>query len=132
MSWFPRKSWFAACASRRAGEQPMPADLDCHPRRTIRGSCGVAHGVLMNAPAEQHDGHPVRTVYQLKLAGPVPSDLVRDLAGLTMSVEPAETVLYGDVRDQSALFALLVRIYDLGLQVLEVRRLSDQDGDSTE
>jgi hypothetical protein len=86
----------------------------------------------MEAPAEQHDAHPLRTVYQLKLAGLVPSDLVRDLAGLTMSVEPAETVLYGVVRDQSALLALLVRIYDLGLQVLEVRRLAHQDGDSTE
>ena len=44
-----------------------------------------------------------------------------------MSVEPAETVLYGTLPDQSALFALLVRIHDLGLQLLEVRRLTDVD-----
>ncbi|WP_433727666.1 hypothetical protein ACQP2Y_12985 [Actinoplanes sp. CA-051413] len=42
-----------------------------------------------------------------------------------MSVEPAETVLYGTLADQSALFGLLARIHDLGLQLLEVRRLTD-------
>jgi len=86
----------------------------------------------MNAPAEQHDGDPVRTVYQLRLAGLIPLDLIRDLEGLRMSVEPAETVLYGTLPDQSALFGLLVRIHDLGLQLLEVRRVSDLDVDSPE
>jgi hypothetical protein len=57
----------------------------------------------------------------------MPADLVRDLSGLKVSVEPAETVLSGTLPDQSALFGLLVRIHNLGLQLLEVRRLTDTD-----
>jgi hypothetical protein len=67
---------------------------------------------------------PVRALYQLRVAGPLPADLVRDLEGLRMSVEPAETVLYGTLTDQSELFGLLTRIHDLGLQLLEVRRMT--------
>jgi hypothetical protein len=81
----------------------------------------------MNAPAEWSDVAPVRALYQLRVSGPIPADLLRDLEGLRMSVEPAETVLYGTLPDQSALFGLLVRIHDLGLQLLEVRRLTDID-----
>ena len=48
-----------------------------------------------------------------------------------MTVEPAETVLYGTLPDQAALFGLLVRIHDLGLQLLEVRRLTEDGTVST-
>jgi hypothetical protein len=44
-----------------------------------------------------------------------------------MTVQPAETILYGTLQDQSALFGLLLRIHDFGLQVLEVRRLAEDD-----
>jgi hypothetical protein len=66
-------------------------------------------------------------MYQLRVAGPIPADLIRDLEGLEIAVEPAETVLYGTLADQSALFGLLVRIHDLGLQLVEVRRLTEAD-----
>jgi hypothetical protein len=78
----------------------------------------------MNPPAEWSEDSPLRALYQLRVAGPIPSDLVRDLEGLRMSVEPAETVLYGTLPDQSALFGLLARIHDLGLQLLELHRLT--------
>jgi hypothetical protein len=81
----------------------------------------------MNPPAERSDSSPVRDLYQLRVAGPIPADLVRDLEGLRMSVEPAETVLYGRLADQSALFGLLTRIHDFGLQLLEVRRMTEVD-----
>jgi hypothetical protein len=73
----------------------------------------------MNVP----EASPPRTLYQLRVAGPISTDLARDLAGLRISVEPAETVLCGPLADQSALFALLARIHDLGLHLLEVRRM---------
>lgn len=85
----------------------------------------------MNAPAEQPAVPPARSFYQLRFSGPVPPELVRDLEGIDVIVEPTETVLFGTLPDQSALFGLLVRINDLGLQLLEVRRLTDEDAAST-
>jgi hypothetical protein len=79
----------------------------------------------MNGPAEQADVPPARALYELRVSGPIPADLIHDLEGLKISIEPAETVLYGTLPDQSALFGLLVRIHDMGLQLLEVRRLTD-------
>ena len=81
----------------------------------------------MNAPAERPTRPPARAYYQLRVSGPVPADLVRDLEGINVTVEPAETVLYGTLQDQSALFGLLIRIHDLGLQLVEVRRLTNED-----
>jgi hypothetical protein len=98
-----------------------------HPPRTIRRRFRTAHDVPMNPPAERSESSPVRDLYQLRVAGPIPADLVRDLEGLRMSVEPAETVLYGRLADQSALFGLLARIHDFGLQLLEVRRMTELD-----
>ena len=81
----------------------------------------------MTEPADQTDGSPARALYQLRVEGPIPADLIRDLGTLTVSVEPAETVLSGTLPDQSALFGLLVRIHNLGLQLLEVLRLTDTE-----
>jgi hypothetical protein len=81
----------------------------------------------MKEQSEQSDSPPARAQYQLRVEGSIPDDLLRDLDGLTMSIEPAETVLSGTLPDQSALFGLLARIDGLGLQLLEVRRLTDTD-----
>ena len=70
--------------------------------------------------------------YQVRIAGAVPAELLRELSDLTVTVEPPETVLYGWLPDQSALFGLIVRLHGFGLEVIEVRRLAggeDQDGD---
>jgi hypothetical protein len=81
----------------------------------------------MNPPAERPAVPTARALYQLRVSGSIPADLVRDLEGVNMTIEPAQTVLYGTLPDQSALFGLLVRIHDLGLQLLEVRRITDED-----
>jgi hypothetical protein len=85
----------------------------------------------MNTPAGRPAVPPARAFYKLRISGSIPTDLVRDLEGINLTVEPAETILFGTLPDQSALFGLLVRIHDLGLQLLEVRRLTDQDATST-
>ena len=45
--------------------------------------------------------------------------------GLSVDVRPVETVLHGDITDQAALHGLLDRVADLGLELIEVRRLPD-------
>jgi hypothetical protein len=81
----------------------------------------------MNLPAERPAVPTARARYQLRVSGSLPADLVRDLEGVNMTIEPAQTVLHGTLPDQAALFGLLVRIHDLGLQLLEVRRITDED-----
>jgi hypothetical protein len=45
-------------------------------------------------------------------------------------VRPVETVLHGEITDQAALHGLLDRVADLGLELIEVRRLPDAPTDS--
>jgi 3-polyprenyl-4-hydroxybenzoate decarboxylase len=65
--------------------------------------------------------------YEIRLAGRLTDSVLSALEcqarGLSVSVEPAEMVLYGPVQDQAALGRLLDRILSSGLEVVEVRRL---------
>ena len=67
--------------------------------------------------------------YEIRLAGrlsdSVLSALEHEARGLTVSVEPAEMVLYGPgpVQAQATLHGLVDRILSSGLEVVEVRRL---------
>jgi len=71
------------------------------------------------------------TTYQIRVSGVVPAELLPELPDLTVTVGPPETVLYGWLPDQSALFGLIARIHGMGLHLIEVRRLSvDEDPDT--
>jgi hypothetical protein len=65
--------------------------------------------------------------YEIRLAGRLSDSVLAafecQARGLTVSVEPAEMVLYGPVQDQAALLGLVDRILSSGLEVVEVRRL---------
>ena len=61
--------------------------------------------------------------YQVRVAGEIPPELLAELRDLTVSIEPPETVLHGQLPDQSAVVGLISRIHGLGLRVIEVRRL---------
>lgn len=63
--------------------------------------------------------------YEIRVAGVLPPEALLDFDRLTASVEPVETVVHGSLRDQAALQGLLARLENLGVQVLEVRRLRD-------
>ena len=65
--------------------------------------------------------------YQLRVSGTIPPELLLELGDLSVTVEPAETVLSGSLPDQSALFGLISRIHGLGLRLIEVRRLRDDE-----
>jgi hypothetical protein len=49
--------------------------------------------------------------------------LLAAFEGLTTTVQPVATVLYGPIQDQAALYRLVDRIQSLGLQLVEIRQL---------
>jgi hypothetical protein len=61
--------------------------------------------------------------YEIRIKGRLSDTLLAAFEGLTATVEPVETVLYGPVPDQSSLHGLLDRIQSLGLELVEIRRL---------
>jgi hypothetical protein len=67
--------------------------------------------------------------YQVRIAGEVPAELLQEVCDMSVTVEPPETVLYGPLPDQSALFGLINHLHGLGLQVTEVRRLAEAEAE---
>jgi hypothetical protein len=65
--------------------------------------------------------------FEIRIAGVLPPEALLDFERLSASAEQVETVLHGPLADQAALYGLLARLETLGVQVLEVRRLHDQD-----
>jgi hypothetical protein len=65
--------------------------------------------------------------YEIRVAGTLPPEALLDFEQLNASVEPVGTMLHGVLPDQAALYGLLTRLEALGAQVLEVRRLHDQE-----
>ena len=63
--------------------------------------------------------------YEIRVAGVLPPEVLRDFDRLTASVEPVETVVHGPLEDQAALYGLLTRLETFAVQVIEVRRLHD-------
>jgi hypothetical protein len=63
--------------------------------------------------------------YVIRIKGRLSDSLLAVFEGLTPSIEPGQTVLRGQVRDQAELYGLLDRIQSLGLELIEVRRLSE-------
>jgi hypothetical protein len=76
--------------------------------------------------------------YEVRVAGSVGDEDLADIGAVSVSATHVDTVLYG-VSDESALYGLLARLRALGLEVVEVRRVSpvpgsveDQSGETPE
>jgi hypothetical protein len=65
--------------------------------------------------------------YEIRVRGRVDEQLAQEL-GLSALVEPVETILLGSVTGQDDLHDVLGRLQDLGLELVELRRLPP-DGD---
>ncbi len=70
--------------------------------------------------------------YEIRVAGVLPPEALLDFDRLSASVEPVETVVHGQLRDQAALQGLLARLETFGIQVLEVRKLRAGDPSADE
>ena len=67
-------------------------------------------------------------MYEIRVAGDVPEEDLRDLGALSVGPERVNTVLYG-IEDEAALYGLLARLRALGIEVVEVRRVSEPPPD---
>jgi hypothetical protein len=65
--------------------------------------------------------HPL---FEVRVAGVVPATDLKDLRAVTLPPDQVSTMLYG-IDDQAALYGLLARLRNLGIEVVEVRRVSD-------
>jgi hypothetical protein len=65
--------------------------------------------------------------YEIRIKGRLSDSLSGAFEDFTASVKPAETVMRGQVRDQSELHGLLDRIQSLGLELIEVRKIDDSE-----
>ena len=66
----------------------------------------------------------VQSMYEIRVAGTVPEEDLKDMGAVRVAQDQVNTVLYG-VSDQTALYGLLERLRALGLDVVEVRRVPD-------
>ena len=62
---------------------------------------------------------------EIRVRGPVALEDA-DQLGLRAYTEPGDTVLRGAVADRPALHGILQRLFDDGLELIEVRRLPDR------
>ena len=65
--------------------------------------------------------------YEIRVAGVLPPEALLDFEELNASVQPVETVLHGPLQDRAVLHGLLARLEALGVQVLEIRRLQEDN-----
>ena len=67
------------------------------------------------------------TNYEITVHGRVGPALIEAFDGLTVSVEPTDTVISGQMPDQAALHGVLELIESLGLELIDVRRVDVTD-----
>ena len=65
--------------------------------------------------------------YEIRVAGVLPAEVLLDFERLSADVAPVETVLHGPLPDQVALAAFLNRLEEFGADVIEIRRLREDD-----
>jgi len=62
--------------------------------------------------------------YEIRVTGQVPAEVLEEIEGAQVTVQPVGTILRGSVADQAALHQMINRLQGLGLELTEVRRLS--------
>jgi hypothetical protein len=69
--------------------------------------------------------------YEIRIRGRVGASTLTSFEDMEAAIRPAETVLRGTITDQAHLHGLLERIQLLGLELIEIRRVSDGDPDES-
>jgi hypothetical protein len=81
---------------------------------------------LIPAKRARRKAEVAKVEYEIRVSGVLPDSLLAEIEGVHVVVEPVQTVLRGPVLDQAALHGIINRIQRLGLDLLEVRRLTEE------
>ena len=65
------------------------------------------------------------TGYEIRIKGRLSDSLCGAFEDFNAAVRPAETVMRGELRDQSELHGVLDQIQSLGLELIELRQIED-------
>jgi hypothetical protein len=71
-----------------------------------------------------------RQVYELRVRGPVPADLLEELGAEDLGEEAPLTILRTEPTDQPGLHGMLQRLRSLGLDLIEVRTANPDPSDT--
>jgi hypothetical protein len=63
--------------------------------------------------------------YEVRVSGPLPADLAEGVAIADVTQEPVQTVIRTAPADQAALLGLLEHLRSRGVELLEVRQLTE-------
>ncbi len=66
--------------------------------------------------------------YEIRVSGVVPQSVLVEIEGVEAVIEPVQTILHGPVLDQADLHGIINRLQSVGLDLIEVRRLTDGFG----
>ncbi len=66
-------------------------------------------------------------IYQIKVKGRLDQSWSSWFDNMTLTFEKGETAITGPVPDQAALHGLLTKVRDLGLTLIDVRRIEPKD-----
>ncbi len=61
--------------------------------------------------------------FEIRVAGPVPADVLEELENVRVVTESFETVLRGPVQDQAALVGIINRLQGWGIELRGIRQL---------
>jgi hypothetical protein len=74
------------------------------------------------------ENNPNPQIYQIRVKGQLDERWKRWFESLYFTANAnGETIITGSMLDQSALHGILNRIHDLGLELISVQRLTEQD-----
>jgi len=63
--------------------------------------------------------------WEVRVRGPIPSDVLAELSAAGLTEEPAQTIMRTEPLDQAGLHGVLQRLRNLGLELLEIRTAPD-------
>jgi hypothetical protein len=65
--------------------------------------------------------------YEIRIAGHLGSSLSQTFEGLAARYANSDTILSGNLVDQAALYGVLMKLRDLGLELISVSRVEKSD-----